>query len=131
MDHGYQPSPGRSGDADYEDANLVLAPTPVSAGTNVKVLEAMAMQRAVVATRAGSAGLGLVHGESVWEADTPEDFAVGVAALIRNPEQRYTMARAALAHAVSKFDWQALGEKQREILRGMLEKRGVASSSGR
>ena len=42
----------------YEEANLVLVPTLVSAGTNVKVLEAMAMERAVVSTSSGCAGLG-------------------------------------------------------------------------
>src|SRR6185295_15546207 len=58
----------------YVDANLVIVPTTVSAGTNVKVLEAMAMERAVVSTPSGCAGLGLAHGESVWEAETPEAF---------------------------------------------------------
>ena len=37
-----------------------IVPTTVSAGTNVKVLEAMAMQRAVVSTTSGCAGLGLL-----------------------------------------------------------------------
>ena len=49
----------------YVEANLVIVPTTVSAGTNVKVLEAMAMQRAVVSTTSGCAGLGLLHGHSV------------------------------------------------------------------
>ena len=40
----------------YVEANLVMVPTTVSAGTNVKVLEAMAMQRAVVSTTSGCAG---------------------------------------------------------------------------
>ena len=50
----------------YVESNLVLVPTTVSAGTNVKVLEAMAMERAVVSTSSGCAGLGLLHGHSVW-----------------------------------------------------------------
>jgi glycosyltransferase involved in cell wall biosynthesis len=101
----------------YVEANLVLAPTTVSAGTNVKVLEAMAMQRAVVATTSGCAGLGLVHNHSVWVADTPEAFAAGVATLIADPERRAHMASAAHGHAQRNFDWQAIGEKQRELLR--------------
>ena len=72
----------------YVEANLVIVPTTVSAGTNVKVLEAMAMQRAVVSTTSGCAGLGLLHGHSVWVADTPEAFAAGVATLIADPERR-------------------------------------------
>jgi glycosyltransferase involved in cell wall biosynthesis len=101
----------------YVDANLVLVPTTVSAGTNVKVLEAMAMQRAVVSTTSGCAGLGLLHGHSVWVADAAEAFAAGVATLIGDPERRSQIALAAYAHARRNFDWPALGEKQREVLR--------------
>ncbi len=46
------------------------------------------MQRAVVSTTSGCAGLGLLHGHSVWVADTPEAFAAGVATLIADPERR-------------------------------------------
>ena len=102
----------------YAEANLVLVPTTVSAGTNVKVLEAMAMERAVVSTSSGAAGLGLLHGHSVWIADTAEAFAAGIATLIADPERRAHIARAALLHAKRNFDWLAIGEKQRELLLG-------------
>lgn len=104
----------------YVDANLVLVPTTVSAGTNVKVLEAMAMQRAVVSTQSGCAGLGLTHGHSVWVGDTPEAFAAGVATLLADSQRRAQVARAAYAHAVRNFDWRAIGEKQRALLREFL-----------
>jgi glycosyltransferase involved in cell wall biosynthesis len=101
----------------YIEANLVIVPTTVSAGTNVKVLEAMAMQRAVVSTPSGCAGLGLEHGASVWEAETPEAFAAGIAALIADPERRLQMAQAAYSEARRHFDWQAIGQRQRDLLR--------------
>ncbi len=101
----------------YVEANLVIVPTTVSAGTNVKVLEAMAMQRAVVSTSSGCAGLGLLHGHSVWVGDAAEAFAAGVATLISGPERRSQIAQAAYEHARRNFDWSALGEKQREIMR--------------
>jgi glycosyltransferase involved in cell wall biosynthesis len=104
----------------YVEANLVLVPTTVSAGTNVKVLEAMAMQRAVVSTASGCAGLGLLHGHSVWVGDSAEAFASGIATLITDPRRREQIAQSAYAHAVRQFDWQALGEKQRALLRGLL-----------
>jgi glycosyltransferase involved in cell wall biosynthesis len=104
----------------YVEANLVIVPTTVSAGTNVKVLEAMAMQRAVVSTSTGCAGLGLLHGHSVWVADAPEAFAAGVATLIADPQRREQLALAAYGHAVRNFDWATIGEKQRELVRGML-----------
>jgi len=104
----------------YVEANVVLVPTPVSAGTNVKVLEAMSMQRAVVSTTSGCAGLGLRHGESVWVAGSAQAFAQGIAALLRNPERRRAMAVAAYEHAARQFDWRGIGEKQRALLRGLL-----------
>ncbi|MBZ5617443.1 MAG: glycosyltransferase family 4 protein [Acidobacteriia bacterium] len=103
----------------YVQANLVIVPTTVSAGTNVKVLEAMAMQRAVVSTTSGCAGLGLLHGHSAWVADTPEAFAAGVATLIADPERREQIALAAYGHAVRNYDWGAIGEKQRALLRDL------------
>jgi glycosyltransferase involved in cell wall biosynthesis len=104
----------------YAEANLVIVPTTVSAGTNVKVLEAMAMQRAVVSTTSGSGGLGLLHGHSVWIADSPQAFAAGVATLLADPERRQQIARAAYLHAVRNFNWEAIGEKQRDLIRGLL-----------
>ncbi|MBZ5580296.1 MAG: glycosyltransferase family 4 protein [Acidobacteriia bacterium] len=104
----------------YVETNLVLVPTTVSAGTNVKVLEAMAMRRAVVSTASGCAGLGLLHGFSAWIGDTPEAFASGVATLIGDPGRRRDLAEAAYVHAARHFDWLALGEKQRDLLRSML-----------
>jgi len=101
----------------YVDANLVIVPTTVSAGTNVKVLEAMAMERAVVSTPSGCAGLGLAHGESAWVAATAGEFADGVAALILDPARRARIAQAARALAMRNFDWASIGEKQRELLR--------------
>ena len=103
----------------YNDANLVIVPTTVSAGTNVKVLEAMAMKRAVVSTTSGCAGLGLLHGHSVWVADTAEAFAAGVATLINDPDRRAAMAEAAHGVAVRQFDWRAIGSRQRDLLRSV------------
>jgi glycosyltransferase involved in cell wall biosynthesis len=100
----------------YAEANLVIVPTTVSAGTNVKVLEAMAMRRAVVSTTSGCAGLGLLDRYSVWVADTAEGFAAAIATLIHDPELRGAMAEAARAHAERHFDWAALGEKQRAVV---------------
>ena len=95
----------------YVEANLVIVPTTVSAGTNVKVLEAMAMQRAVVSTTSGCAGLGLLHGHSVWVADTPEAFAAGIATLIGDPERRAQIAHAAYGHAAPQFRLAGPGRK--------------------
>ena len=104
----------------YIDANLVIVPTTVSAGTNVKVLEAMAMGRAVISTTSGCAGLGLEHGASVWIADGADAFAEGIAQFITYPESRARLASAARDLAVRRYDWKALGQKQRSLYAELL-----------
>ena len=101
----------------YDQANLVVVPTLVSAGTNIKVLEAMAMERAVVSTSSGCAGLGLVHGESVWIADGAAAFADGVRLLAGDAALRRRLAATARRHAERHFSWTQLGRRQRELWR--------------
>jgi glycosyltransferase involved in cell wall biosynthesis len=107
----------------YAAANLVLAPTTVSAGTNLKVLEAMAMQRAVVSTPSGCAGLGLRHGETVWVAKSAADFVEGAARLLDDASLRLRIAREARAFAEQNYGWVALGEKQRACYRELLKQK--------
>jgi ribosomal protein S18 acetylase RimI-like enzyme len=99
----------------YDETNLAVVPTPVSAGTNVKVLEAMAMQRAVVSTTSGCAGLGLVHGVSVWIADGADAFAAGIGELLNDWALRASIAQAARHHAERHFSWRRLGALQRRL----------------
>jgi len=104
----------------YVDVNLVLIPTVVSAGTNLKALEAMAMQRAIVSTSSGVAGLGLKHGHSVWIADTPQEFAAAILRLLEDAGLRATLARNARHIAVAKYGWPALAELQTKLWRSLL-----------
>ena len=111
----------------YVEANLVLVPTTVSAGTNVKVLEAMAMQRAVVSTTSGCAGLGPAARPQRVGSREPEAFAAGIATLIADPDRRDQIARAAYDHARRNFDWRAIGERAAALL--AVHARATASTS--
>lgn len=107
----------------YVEANLVLVPTLVSAGTNLKVLEAMAMDRAVVSTSSGCAGLGLEHGVDVWIADSFEGFAGAVQMLLADHDLRQRIAAAGRVHVERHFDWRQIGALQRALLNELLPPR--------
>ncbi len=100
----------------YAESNLALVPTLVSAGTNVKVLEALAMERAVLSTSSGCAGLGLEHGRDVWIADGVEAFTEGAARLLEDDELRRRIAHAGRLHAEAEFDWSRIGALQRSLV---------------
>jgi polysaccharide biosynthesis protein PslH len=101
----------------YRETNVVVVTTLESAGTNVKVLEALAMERAVVSTQSGCAGLELKHGETAWIADSAEGLAEGIRTLLENGELRAKIAQAGREHARKHFDWKAIGRRQRGLLR--------------
>jgi polysaccharide biosynthesis protein PslH len=115
----------------YAETNLVVVPTLVSAGTNVKVLEAMAMERAVVSTSSGCAGLGLEHGKSVWIADGARAFAAGVVRLLRDKDLRTSIAHAARQQAEHEFDWRKLGLRQRSLWARLLGSDVVVREAGK
>ena len=107
----------------YIEANLAIVPTLVSAGTNLKVLEAMAMDRAVVSTPSGCAGLGLEHSVNVWIADQPEDFARAIQALLQDAPLRHRIAAAGRVHVERNYGWPQIGARQRALLRELMPSR--------
>jgi ribosomal-protein-alanine N-acetyltransferase len=83
----------------------------------VKVLEAMAMGRAVISTSSGCAGLGVEHGVNIWVADTAEEFASGIETLLEDDELRARIAMGGRGLVEKRFDWRAIGLRQRALLR--------------
>jgi ribosomal protein S18 acetylase RimI-like enzyme/glycosyltransferase involved in cell wall biosynthesis len=107
----------------YVETNLAIVPTLESAGTNLKVLEAMAMDRAVVSTSSGCAGLGLEHGVNVWIADDPRDFAAAIERLLADSDLRRRIAAGGRVHAERNFGWRQIGARQRALLRELMPPR--------
>ena len=71
----------------YQRATLVVAPLVASAGTNIKVLEAMAMGKAVVSTPAGVNGLDLTPGEDFVLVQTAQEMAAAIENAAGRPDR--------------------------------------------
>ncbi|MGC8839804.1 MAG: glycosyltransferase, partial [Anaerolineae bacterium] len=69
-------------------AAVYVAPLRIGGGTRLKLLEAMAMARAVVATRLGAEGYEVRDGRELLLADDAETFAAAVVSLLRDPARR-------------------------------------------
>jgi glycosyltransferase involved in cell wall biosynthesis len=94
----------------YAKATVVVVPLEVSAGTNIKVMEAMACGRAVVSTPVGCAGLGLVDGHDALIRSTPEDFAVAICDVLDDRVRRNSIAAEARCTVERRFSWEAIAE---------------------
>jgi sugar transferase (PEP-CTERM/EpsH1 system associated) len=86
-------------------AALVVAPLRIAQGVPNKVLEAMAMAKAVVATPAAVGGLRLEPGRDILVAATPAAFAEAVASLL-DPRSAADLGARARARVVADYSWE-------------------------
>jgi len=112
----------------YERAAVVVAPLLASAGTNIKIMEAMAMGKAIVSTPAGINGLDLTPGRDVLVANSAGEMAAAIGELLQDPARRRELEREARASVECQFDWDAIAAEQRAMYESLLsEARGSAS----
>jgi glycosyltransferase involved in cell wall biosynthesis len=112
----------------YASASVVAVPLQVSAGTNIKVLEAMACGRAVVSTPVGCAGLDLEDGrDALIRADWP-GFADAVCDLLCHAKLRDDLAARARHTAEERFSWTAIADAAADSYR--IVKDAAATCSG-
>lgn len=86
-------------------AGVYVIPLRIGGGTRLKVLEAMAMGKAIVSTALGCEGFDLTPGQELLIADPPAQFAAEVVRLLRQPERRRELGQAARQVAAARYDW--------------------------
>jgi len=95
-------------------ASVVVVPLRIGSGTRLKVLEAMAMAKAVVSTSVGCEGLEVSGGEHLLIADDPSTFAAAVIRLLDNPAEAAALGRRGRALVESRYGWdQSVAELER------------------
>jgi glycosyltransferase involved in cell wall biosynthesis len=86
-------------------ADVYVVPMRMGSGTRFKVLEAMAMERAIVSTTLGAQGLDAESGSHLLVADTPAAFADAIAALLNDDARRASLGQSAIKLVSEGYDW--------------------------
>jgi polysaccharide biosynthesis protein PslH len=86
-------------------ALLALCPIRLRAGTQFKVLEAMALGVPVVATRICCPGLEVEPGKHLLVADTPQEFVSAIELVLDNPALRAKLIQSGRKFVESHHDW--------------------------
>ncbi len=105
----------------YERAAVVVAPLLASAGTNIKIMEAMAMGKAIVSTPAGVNGLDLNPGSDVIVASTAAQMGQAIRTLIENPTERQSIEHQARLTVERWFDWDVIARAQKQLFDELIE----------
>ena len=95
----------------YARASVVVSPLPISSGTNIKVLEAMACGKAIVSTPMGCAGLDLCDGHDVFIRRDWDNFAQALCQLLCDEALRREIGGHARRTAEQRFPWNDIAER--------------------
>jgi len=105
----------------YERATIAVAPIFAGGGTRIKIIEAMAHTRAIVATSLGCEGLSVTTRREVLMADTPQAFLAAVLELARNPEWRRVLAEHAWDFGRRRYSHEVVVEEFAAAIRDLLQ----------
>ena len=88
-------------------AAVVVVPLRMGGGMRVKVLEAIAAGKAVVASRLAVEGLDVEDGKQVLFAESDQEFSQVIVQLLLDPAKRASLAGNARAWACSNLGWES------------------------
>jgi sugar transferase (PEP-CTERM/EpsH1 system associated) len=90
------------------EAGAYIVPLRIGGGTRLKILDALAMSKAIISTSIGCEGLAVTHGQDIIVADTPESFANAVIETLSDPARAQRIGAAGRALVVARYGWAAI-----------------------
>lgn len=83
---------------------IMIVPLLSAGGIRVKIIEGMALGKAIISTTVGAEGIDYEPGKNILIADTPEQFVDAISFLTNNPDEIIKIGSAARKLACEKFD---------------------------
>jgi sugar transferase (PEP-CTERM/EpsH1 system associated) len=111
-------------------AAVAVAPLTIARGIQNKVLEAMAMGRAVVASGAALEGLDVTPGEDVLQADTTQEWHDRITELLSNGNRRSRLEESARKCVEAHYDLDARMEPLVSLCKRLADSGGRTEDGG-
>jgi glycosyltransferase involved in cell wall biosynthesis len=105
--------------------SVMIAPLFAGGGMRIKILEAMAHGKAVVATTVGAAGIDVRDGENILLADDAASFAAAVSRLVEDPSAARAIGDAGRRLVEARYASDALARDLLAFYEKLTQRRGV------
>jgi glycosyltransferase involved in cell wall biosynthesis len=102
-------------------AAAVVVPLRLGGGTRLKIVEAMAMGKAIVSTTLGAEGIEAVPGRDLLVEDHPAAFAGAVNRLLADPNLAALIGQSARRLAVERYAWSGAAQALEGFYRRILQ----------
>jgi polysaccharide biosynthesis protein PslH len=104
-------------------AGALVVPLRLGGGTRLKIVEGMAMGKAIVSTALGAEGIDVVPDRDILLADDPDGFARAVVRLLADPSFAARIGASARRVAVERYAWSAASAKLEQFYREVIDGR--------
>jgi glycosyltransferase involved in cell wall biosynthesis len=104
--------------------SVVIIPQMWASGMKVKTLEALAMGKAIVATREAVEGINVTHGENIIVSNDPKEFASYVVQLLNDETLRNKLGKNARKLA-EEYSWEKLTNQLNSVFEEIAGKNAV------
>lgn len=91
--------------------NIMVVPLLSGSGIRIKILEAMSIGKAIVATSIAAEGIMYENGKNILIANTPEEFVKAIKLLDENPDYCKQLGENAFKLIREKYDTNYIGKK--------------------
>ncbi len=109
-------------------AAVYVSPLRFGTGVKNKILAALAMGKAIVATSESCSGLDVVPGKHLLVADNPREFAAHILALLKDPGERCRLGNAGKNLVVERYRWDVMAKQLEALLEDLAARsRGLVS----
>jgi glycosyltransferase involved in cell wall biosynthesis len=116
--------------AEVGRAAVAIAPLRIGGGTRLKIVEAMALARPVVATSIGAEGIEVQHDRDLLLADAPRDFADAVLRMLAQPLAAAAMGLRGRCLVETAYGWDTSAARLEDLLDELVRRRRAAHGPG-
>lgn len=111
-------------------ATAVIAPLQIARGIQNKVLEGMAMGKAVITSAGALTGIAAVPGKHVWQADSPAEWQAACLALAADNTRCLELGLAARHFILDRFSWSSTLKPLDDLIKATVLQRTNSGVSG-
>lgn len=110
-------------------ASVYICPIQDGGGTRLKILDALAMAKPIVATRFSVDGLGLREGKHYLRAEKPAEWVDQIDRLAAEPELRKRLSRTGRRFVEERYAWDTVGRELEAAYRSAVPETADGSGS--
>jgi glycosyltransferase involved in cell wall biosynthesis len=109
-------------------ASVYVVPIRVGGGTRLKVLDALALGKAIISTPVGCEGIEVTHDRDILIEDDPRQFAQQVLELLDDPERRKRLGANARKLAEARYAWAPIAGRLEQAYELAIQRRSGKSA---